>query len=217
MLLSDKLNAIIRVLLITYFDEKKALTVSQLAEEVKVTYAMAKRLALRLERTEYINIRGSSITIVNPIKLLKAWSYTYSIREFERVEFVLAERPQYAILKISNWARVENTPYAFTLFSATEQVSPYVAPSNTYLYILKKDLAQWESFFKEERMLPAEKEGNLVCLLVDEDYFKGVFNIHGVNIVSLPQLYADLIAFGGRGEEAAEQILNMIKGRTKNV
>ena len=139
MLIPEKLNTIIRVLLANTFSNKPNLTVPELAKEAKLTYAMTKRLLVRLEKSDYLTIRGK-IKLTNPIKLMKAWGYTYSLREIERSEFISAERPQYILLKIANWARKEKTPYAFTLFSATEHVSPYVAPSTTYIYILKSDL-----------------------------------------------------------------------------
>lgn len=209
MLIPEKLNTIIRVLLINAFENKPNLQLSTLAKKVKITPAMAKRLVLRLERSEYVLI-GKGIKVINPLKLMTAWGYTYSIRELERSEFIAAERPQYVMLKIANRARYLKLQYAFTLFSATEHVSPYVAPSDTYLYILKKDLKIWESFFREENMLPTEKNGNVICLLVDEEYFEGVMDVRDVKVVSVPQLYADLFSYGGRGEEAARELINIV-------
>ena len=216
MLIPEKLNTIIRILLANRFNNKLDLTVPELAKEAKLTYAMAKRLLVRLEKSNYLTIKGK-IKLTTPIKLMKAWGYTYSLRELERSEFISAERPQYIIPKIANWARKEKIQYAFTLFSATEHVSPYVAPSTTHIYILESDLQVWQKFFREERILPAEKEGNVVCLLVNEDYFKGIEDIRGVRTVSLSQLYADLMAFGGRGEEAAQELTRVIDERLKNV
>ena len=112
------------------------------------------------------------------------------------------------MLKIANKARLEKLSYAFTLFSATEHVSPYVAPSDTYLYILKKDIKEWQNLLRNENMLPTEKDGNVICLVVDEDYFEGVWEVRDVMVVSIPQLYADLFSYGGRGEEAAMEVLN---------
>lgn len=216
MLIPEKLNTIIRILLANTFENKPHLTASILSKKAKITYAMAKRHLIRLEKSGYVTIKGE-IKVINPIKLLMGWGYTYSIRELERVEFVSAERPQYVIAKIANWTRKHEIPYAFTLFSATEQVSPYVAPSSTYIYINKKDVELWEKFFREEKILPAEKEGNVICLLVDEDYFQGILDVRGVKIVSLSQLYADLMSFGGRGEEATTELIKIIKEKMKNV
>ena len=216
MLIPEKLNTIIRTLLANTFSNKPDLTVHELAREAKLTSGMAKRLLVRLEKSGYLTIKRS-IRLTNPVKLMKAWGYTYSLQEIEHSEFISAERPQYIILKIANWARKEKMPYAFTLFSATEHISPYVAPSTAHIYILKSDLEIWQKFFRTEKILPAEKEGNVVCLLVNEDYFKNIEEIRGANIVSLPQLYADLMSYGGRGEEAAQELSRIIDKRLENV
>ena len=207
MLIPEKLNTIMRILLINSFEKKPNLQLSALAKKTKVTPAMAARLVLRLKKSEYVDIRRG-IKVINPVKLMKAWGYTYSIRELEKLEFVAAERPQYVMLKIANKARLEKLPYAFTLFSATEHVSPYVSPSDTYLYILKKDIKEWQNLLRNENMLPTEKDGNVICLVVDEDYFEGVWEVRDVMVVSIPQLYADLFSYGGLGEEAAMEVLN---------
>ena len=216
MLIPEKLNTIIRILLANTFSNKLELTVHELAKEAKLTSGMAKRLLVRLEKSGYLTIKRS-IKLTNPIKLMKAWGYTYSLREIEHSEFISAERPQYIISKIANWARKDKILYAFTLFSATELISPYVAPSTTTIYILKSDLQIWQDFFRTEKILPAEKEGNVVCLLVNDDYFKNIEDIRDAKIVSLPQLYADLMSFGGRGEEAAQELSRVIDKRLKNV
>ena len=207
MLIPEKLNTIIRVLLVNSFEKKPNLQLSTLAKKTNVTPAMAARLVLRLKKSEYVDIRRG-IKVINPVRLMTAWGYTYSIREIERLEFVAAERPQYVMMKIATQARIEKLAYAFTLFSATEHVSPYVAPSDTYLYILKKDIKEWQKLFREQNMLPTEKEGNVICLMVDKDYFEGVWEVRDVMVVSIPQLYADLFSYGGRGEEAAIEVLN---------
>ena len=207
MLIPEKLNTIIRVLLVNSFEKKPNLQLSTLAKKTNVTPAMAARLVLRLKKSEYVDIRRG-IKVINPVRLMTAWGYTYSIREIERLEFVAAERPQYVMMKIATQARIEKLAYAFTLFSATEHVSPYVAPSDTYLYILKKDIKEWQKLFREQNMLPTEKEGNVICLMVNEDYFEGVWEVRDVMVVSIPQLYADLFSYGGRGEEAAIEVLN---------
>src|SRR3989344_4483297 len=110
------------------------------------------------------------------------------------------------IIKIVNKARLWKLSYAFTLFSATEHINPFVAPSDTYLYILKKDIKAWQSLFKQENMLPTEKNGDVICLPVDEEYFEWVWEARGVKVAAIPQLYADLFSYGGRGEEAAKEL-----------
>ncbi len=216
MLIPEKLNSLIRILLVNLVEGKPNLTVSTLAKKVGITHAMTKRLIIRLEKSEYVKT-SRVVKIISPIKLLRAWAYSYSIRELERSEFIAAERPQYLMLKIANVASAYRLPYAFTLFSATEQVSPYVAPSETHLYINRKDLKNWEALLREQNLLSTERDGNVICLVVDDDYFEGSWIARELRVVSLPQLYADLFSYGGRGEEASEQIMELISRKLKNV
>lgn len=209
MLIPNKLNTIIRILLANNSENEPKLRLTTLANKAKITSAMAKRLVLRLERSGYVKIRGI-ISVIDTKKLMRAWAYCYSIHELEKVTFVAAERPQYVMLKIANKTRIRKLSYAFTLFSATEHISPYVAPSDTYLYIHKKDVKEWTSLFRGENILPAEKGGNVILLPVDEDYFEGVWTVRDMSVVSLPQLYADLFSYGGRGEEAAAELIMRI-------
>lgn len=214
MLIPEKLNTIIRILLTNSSNDMR---ISTLAKKAKTAYAVASRLVLRLERSGYISIRGSTVKLLNRDKLIRAWGYCYAIKELDKVEFIAAERPQYVMMKIANAAQLADLKYAFTLFSATEHISPYVAPSNTYVYVRKKDVGAWDNILRSEKMLPTEREGNVILLPVDDEYFEGILAVRDVYVVSLPQLYADLFSYGGRGEEAAEQILSIIREQSQNV
>jgi hypothetical protein len=112
------------------------------------------------------------------------------------------------ISMLCNKARIE---YAFTLFSATELVAPLVSPSETYFYILNDDKQRLEQILRKNNIFPAQK-GNVICFLTDQNRLYGKFEIRGIKIISLPQLFADLFWYDGRGEEAAKEILKIIKG-----
>ena len=150
------------------------------------------------------------IKIINWKKLLGSWTYTASIGENKKAEFLAAERPQYLIKKISNL--LKNEGYAFTLFSATEIISPYVAPDNVHLYILNEKGDKISKIFIKADFIPAEK-GNIICYLVNKSHFYGHLEIRGAKIISLPQLYIDLKSYGGRGDMAAEQIFKLMENK----
>lgn len=208
MIINKTTQDIIRVLL----NEKyKKLKLRELANKAKVSLGMTVKIVNALEACGHLEKRRG-IRIVNFEKLLKSWSYTVSVKENKKIEFLGAERPQYLIKKVSGLLRKE--AYAFTLFSATEIIAPYVAPNKVHLYVLKGKEREISKIFVKGGIMPAE-EGNIVCYLVDEKYFYGSQEIRGVKIISLPQLYVDLVSYGGRGEEAAEQILKLL--RDKNV
>jgi len=187
-------------------EKNKKLKLRELAGKAKVSLGMAVKIVNALESCGHLE-KKRGIKIVNYEKLLKSWSYTVSIKENKRIEFLGAERPQYLIKKISNLLRKET--YAFTLFSATEIIAPYVAPNKVHLYILKDKEKEISKIFVKEGIMLAE-EGNIICYLVDEQHFYWSKEIRGVKIISLPQLYVDLVSYGGRGEEAAEQILKLL-------
>lgn len=234
MLIPEKMSSVIRVLVtvmpisssVGFIDPESGtltvngtpssneLRVATLAKKAGLTHSMATRHLQRLAKSGYVSVRGGKIRLLNRDKLIRAWGYCYSMNELERQEFMAAERPQHVMTKMANAGRLHALKYAFTLFSATDVIRPYVAPSETHVYAGKEDAGRWGEILKNENMLPTAKVGgNVVLYLVDEDYFEGVWDARGVNVVSLPQLYADLFSVGGRGEEAAEQILAIIRDR----
>lgn len=214
MLIPEKMSSVIRVLLTT--DDE--LRIADLAKKAGLTHSMATRHLQRLAMSGYVSgTRGGGIRLVNRDKLIRAWGYCYSMNELPKQEFMAAERPQQVMTQIANAGQLHGLKYAFTLFSATEVIQPSVAPSETHVYVRKEDAGKWEDILKNENMLPTAKGGGSVVLyLMDEDYFEGVWDARGVNVVSLPQLYADLFSVGGRGEEAAEQILAIIRDQQNN-
>jgi DNA-binding transcriptional regulator YhcF (GntR family) len=212
MLISKNMDNAIRVLLV-----RKKLTVRDLAKEANISLGIASKIANMLKKTGYVTFkRGQGIYVTNWVRLLKAWSYTSSLKELETMEFIAAERPQYLIKKIASIAQKNNLQYAFTLLSATELIAPYVSPNETHLYILEPEKKKWELALRKENIFPAER-GNVICFLVDEARLYGSFNIRGINIISFPQLYADLFSVGGRLEESAEELLKIIKESDENV
>lgn len=205
MIINKSTQDIIRVLL----NEKDKLTMRELASKASVSLGMTVKIINALESSGYTE-KKRGIKVKNWEKLVKAWGHTVSIRELKKIEFSAAERPQFVIKKIASILNKNKIKYAFTLFSATEVLAPYVAPAETHLYILKEDRKKIEKLFKKENILPAEK-GNVVCFLGDESYFYNSQNIRGIKIISSPQLYVDLFSYGGRGEDAAENLLEVIE------
>lgn len=204
MLISKSMERVIRVLL-----NRKSMKLRQLAKEANVPLGVTVKNTNALEKSGYIEKKVNT-SVINPNKLLKAWAYTTSVRELRKVEFSGAERPQFIMKKIANLLSKNNIKYAFTLFSATEILSPYVTPAETHLYTLEKDQERIKNLFEKESILPAQK-GNVICFLVDQSYFYNIQNIHNFNIVSVSQLYIDLSSYGGRGEDAAQHLLEVIK------
>lgn len=204
MILSESMERVIRVIL-----NKKIIKLRELAKESNTPLGVTVKNTNALEKSGYIE-KKINIHILNQNKLLKAWSYVSSTKELNKIEFSAAERPQFVMKKIVNILSKKNVKYAFTLFSALEIVSPYVTPAETHLYILEKDKDKIKNLFEKESILPAQK-GNIICFLADENYFYNMQTINNFNVVSEPQLYVDLFSYGGRGEDAAQHLLEVMK------
>ena len=70
-----------------------------------------------------------------------------------------------------------------------------------YVDILK------EEFLEEVKADQVSSEGNLLIRVVEqENEFIGSRQVKGIYVVSDLQLYLDLWAIGGRGQEAAEEL-----------
>ena len=204
MLITNSMQNIIRVLL-----NKDNIGLRVLAKEANVPLGVTVKNVKALEKTRYIE-KKINIKVINTLRLLKAWSYTVSVKELKTTQFVAAERPQFVIKKISSALLKNKIKYAFTLFSATELIAPYVTPVETHVYIIESDKDKVKDSFEKTNILPAQS-GNVICFLVTEDYFYNMQKVYDFNVISLPQLYVDLFSYGGRGEDAAEKILEIIK------
>lgn len=201
MLISNSMQRIIRVLL-----NAENLTVRKVAKEAGVSLGISVKNLNQLEKTGYLARKRGKLEVKNFKKLLNAWAYAISVRELEKTEFIGAEKPQYLIRKLALIAKKYKLEYAFTLFSGTELVCPYVTPNEVHLYMLENEKEKWEGALKKENIFPAEK-GNIICFLADKSYLYGKTENRDISVVSFPQLYVDLFSMGGRGEEAANELL----------
>ncbi len=204
MIVNKSTQDLLRVLLV---EKDRKLTFRELAAKAGVSLGMTARIVDALQNAGQVQKRRG-IQAVSWEKTLKSFAYTTSLAEYNKVEFLATEGPAYLIQKIGKVLQQEQ--YAFTLFSATEIIAPYVAPDKVHLYILDVEEKKITALLTKAGFRRAEK-GNVICYLVQKNHFYGQQEVRGSKIITLPQLYADLIAYGGRGEEAAEHVLRVMK------
>ena len=97
--------------------------------------------------------------------------------------------------------------YALTTYQAENLVQHYLFPSRIDLYIKEKDAERWHQLIARDGLVG---KGNVRLLLADCHVFYGLFEQHGLKIVSLPQLIVDLFDEGGVCVEAAEKLLEKV-------
>ncbi len=145
----------------------------------------------------------------DPLKLLFAWRDAYRFERHERRSYftlLQGKRLNDALAKLGSWA-VGFAVYA--AFSAAEFQAPHVRQPKTWLYVSEREIARFEELLEAK---PVDSGENLVVLIPDDD---GVFYLPDAGRMSdrwmactnAVQTYIDLSHSGGRGEEAAEALL----------
>ena len=99
---------------------------------------------------------------------------------------------------------------AYAAFSAADFQAPHVRQPKTWLYVREQDISLFEELVEAKRVDSGE---NLVVLIPNDDgvFYLGDGGTMGDNrmrCTNVVQTYVDLCYCGGRGEEAAEAVLN---------
>jgi hypothetical protein len=108
-----------------------------------------------------------------------------------------------SLTKIKTAAIQQGVRYAFTGPSGASLIASYLTPTAIHLYV---DVSR-EEFLEKIKADQVSSEGNLLIRVVEqENEFIGSRQHKGFYIVSDLQLYLDLWAMGGRGQEGAEEL-----------
>ena len=155
----------------------------------------------------------------DPLGLLAAWRAAYRFnRHLRRNYFTLLQGQQLAgrlfSLQLELQNKVPRGRAAYAAFSAAEIQAPHVRQPKTWLYVNSE---AEEKFREVMEAKPVDSGENLVVLIPEDD---GVFYPSGDSVVgefeeliqqlactNPVQTYVDLCHCGGRGEEAAEALL----------
>jgi hypothetical protein len=203
---STKSSRIVRTLLSS---PDKGWQVQQLAQQTDVSLGLASKVAKSLLEEAYLEKRHRLLYLRDPAKLLQAWAARYRPRVRRLPLFALARTAE-TEARIAAWCRENGVAYALTQLAAAWRSSPLVRYDKSVVYIDHK----------------VESEGNLKALLgtidarevdtgasctlwitTDPAVFTDAREVNGINVVSPLQLYLDLKALPGRGEDAAQEIL----------
>lgn len=142
--------------------------------------------------------------VTQPAKLLEEWAQNYRFDRNTVRDFYSPDRPAQAEAKLAAACKDAGAEYALTGFSAAARMAPTVRYQRATAYIRGKteDLAS-------RLGLKSVSSGANVSLVEphDEGVLAGSREMDGVRVVSAVQTYLDLLSFRGRGEEAAQAVL----------
>jgi hypothetical protein len=142
-----------------------------------------------------------------PLGLLAAWREAYRFDRHQRRCFFTLLPGQRLREKLASLESITGGHAAYAAFSAAEIQAPHVRQPKTWLFIG----AEWEDQFLDAAEAKLVDSGENVVVLIPED--NGVFSLQEGGTDRLPctnavQTYVDLCHCGGRGEEAAEALLD---------
>ena len=161
------------------------------------------RRAYRLRREDLLQEEGKSFRLADPQRLLDAWTRNYSFRDNESCDFYAIEGTQIE-RKLASYCKEAGISYALALFSGANLVAPFVRYNRSFVYVEDK-----MSEIAGQLGLKEVMSGPSITLLkpYDKGVFYGAREVNGLSVVSDIQLYLDLKNYQGRGEEAAQYIL----------
>jgi hypothetical protein len=158
--------------------------------------------------------KSNHLILADPHRLLRQWaaSYNYAFLNHFSEYYTFDNEFESFLSRFGKLSRASRSKYAITLHAAAWLVAPYVRPADFHIYIQpsmnRKEIA---SFADALNLSPTEKAGNVKLVTpYDDGVFYGSREIRQVKIVSSVQLYVDLFNYPGRGEEAAEKILDQL-------
>lgn len=203
---SRKSSRIVRILL-THPD--KGWQVQELAKEAGVSLGLASKVKTALLEDAYLEERERLLYLRDPAKLLQGWAAQYR-PDVKRLQLFTLNRPPEAERRIAEWCRTNEINYALTQLSAAWRYSPMVRYDKSVVYVDKKVVSGGNLTTLLDQLEARQVDTGVNCTLwVTDDpaVFSDAREVEGVRLVSPLQLYLDLKALAGRGEEAAQEVL----------
>jgi hypothetical protein len=179
---------------------KRAWKVVDLADLTGVSLGQVSNVCRLLVQSTFASRDPAGLHVTDPKGLLGGWSAAYRPRRVKRAFFTLMRMHEIedSLVKVSG-------AYAMTEFAAAERYAPYTRYQTVACYI-----PEWDtSFVQALDLRPAEGAANALFYEDPEGLF--LSEVHrGVRCASPVLTYLDLMSLGGRGQGAAEFLLETV-------
>lgn len=199
-----KASRILRVLLA---DPKREWKMKDLAAEAGVSLGHVANVKRALFEREWAAAGPEGVRLTKPDALLADWVENYDLRQREARDYYSMDGPGEVESRLAAVARRVGSKVALTGFSAAVRLAPFVKYQRAMAYVMGDE----EAAVKGLELKKVESGANTTLLIPkDEGVFYGTSEIDRVPVVSPLQAYLDLVSFRGRGEEAAEFLLDKV-------
>jgi len=202
-LFAPRATRVVRVLLA---EPGRAWRLEELAKAAAVSLGHSHNVVKRLEDLRWVERDGAQrFRLGKPADLLEAWCESYTWRASEVTSYFVPERVSRRLMAdVARAAGAEGRRYAFTLSAGLSLVAPQPRLTAVHCYVDGDPGAVATAL---DLRPAAETDGGLHLLTpYDPGVFYGALEKAGLKVVSLPQLYADLVHYERRGREQAEHL-----------
>jgi hypothetical protein len=194
-----------RVLRVLFAEPARRWRVEEISKEAKISIGLASRMKQALLDQEWIAEENKRFFPANPEKALAAWSAKYSYTLNASYSYYSGLKDEELAAAIRSECQKRGWEYGLALFTGARRVAPFVTFPRFFVYVKGDiiDLAKSLQFKK------VESGANVTILSpYDDGVFYRLQDVKGAQVVSNIQLYLDLKSYMGRGEEAAQVILD---------
>jgi hypothetical protein len=175
----------------------------------EVSLGLVNKLVQHLQDERFLEpLPDGGFRVSDPLKLLVAWRDAYRFDQHERLGYFTLQQGKRLHEALAELHDSSDDLAAYAAFSAADIQAPHVRQQKTWLYVSSRGLERFK-LATEAKLVDSGE--NLVVLVPYDD---GVFfhletrsDIDGLPLTNPVQTYVDLWHCGGRGQEAAEALL----------
>jgi hypothetical protein len=150
---------------------------------------------------EYGKAKAKTFSLIEPRKLLKAWTNAYQPSGQRTLWYTMLSRSEIE----QTIQTLTNTQLTFASYSAARLLAPYARHPSEFFYASRQALELLQARLE---LKSVDRGENIVIYLEpNEDIFRGIVPKNSLPCTSPIQTYLDLSLAGNRGQEAAEYLL----------
>lgn len=194
-----------RVLRVLLEAPQRRWKVLDLSNEAKVSLGLAAKVKQRLLDLEFAREDKEGLFLARSEELIRQWGSSFSYLKSEAMDSYGAggDVPKLE-RQLAEYCRQRGVQYGLGLFSGAARVAPFARYTRGFAYV-QEDLTRIAS---DLGWKPVPSGANFTLLRpFDDGIWYGSRDVKGDQVVSDVQLYLDLVSYKGRGEEAANAIL----------
>jgi len=196
-----------RILRVLLADPLRVWKSQSLSVEADASIGQVANVKKVLKDREWVKESSDGFHLSSPKETLVEWAENYDFRKNSINSFYAIEGVSGAEKRVAEACHALGIEYAITSFAGAARLAPNVLYKRSEIYVAERiDLVAEAAGLK--------KVGSGANIRLLEPYDRGVFyqsrEIDGLRVACPVQVYLDVLAQKGRGEEAAETILHEV-------